>query len=78
METPDLPDLPLNPFVPLGDGTDRYIIVTIDNEVVKNMFIPRFPDVDLQDREVAIFMSNPTFTLHNTSLAIGSTFPPVE
>jgi hypothetical protein len=76
METPQLPDLPINPFVPLGDGTDKFIIVTIDNEVVKNMFVPRFPDVALQDKMVAIFMSNPTFTLHNTSLPLGSTFSP--
>ena len=65
----------INPHVPLNDGTDRYIIVTIDNEVVKNMFVPRFPDVALQDKMIAIFMSNPTFTLHNTSLPLGSTFP---
>lgn len=78
METPDPPNLPLNPFVPLNDGTDKFIVVTIDNEVVHNIFVPRFPDVDLQDRMVAIFMSNPTFTLHNASLPHGSIFPPVE
>jgi hypothetical protein len=76
MEIPEPPNLPLNPFIPFGDGTDKYIIVTIDNEVVKNMFVPRFPDIEEQDKMVAIFMSNPTFTLHNTSLPLGSTFPP--
>ena len=75
MEIKDTP-LANHPFVPLNDGTDRFIVVTIDNEVVLNVLVPRFPIEE--ERMVAIFSSNPTFTLHNVQPPIGSTFPAVE
>jgi hypothetical protein len=74
----EISDSPLvnHPFVPLNDGTDRFIVVTIDNEVVLNVLVPRFSAVEYKERMDAIFSSNPTFTLHNVQPPIGSTFPP--
>ena len=72
MEIPKMPPI-TSPFVPLNDGTDRFIVVTIDNEVVLNVLVPRFPIEE--ERMAAIFSSNPTFTLHNVQPPIGSIFP---
>jgi hypothetical protein len=72
MEIKDTP-LAINPFVPLNDGTDKFIVVTIDNEVVLNVLVPRFPSE--KERMNAIFSSNPTFTLHNVQPPLGSIFP---
>jgi hypothetical protein len=74
MEIKDTP-LAINPFVPLNDGTDKFIVVTIDNEVVLNVLVPRFGPVEYKERIDAIFSSNPTFTFHNVQPPIGSIFP---
>ena len=74
MEIPNIP-LVKHPFVPLNDGTDKFIVVTIDDEVVLNVLVPRFPNEE--ERINAIFSSNPTFTFHNVQPPLGSIFPAV-
>jgi hypothetical protein len=68
----DMPPLPEN------NAVDKYITVTIDNEVVHNILLSHANGENFQDRLIAIYMSNPTFTLNDKILPVGSTFPPVE
>ena len=64
--------------IPVNNAVDKFIIVTIDNEVVHTILVSKSIGENFQDRLVSIFMSNPTFTLSDKILPVGSIFPPVE
>lgn len=57
-----------------NDGEDKFIIVTIDGEVVHTIFVSKTIGEHYQDRLISVFMSNPTFTLHDTAVPNGSTW----
>jgi hypothetical protein len=60
--------------IPVNNAVDKFITVTIENEVVHNILVSKANGEHYQDRLISIFMSDPTFTLHDTKVPIGSTF----